>query len=156
MKIYHSSNVKVGAPDIEHSRDYLDFGKGFYLTTLHEQAMKYAQRFVRRQQDAWLNVYEFIFEPSEWKVLEFEAYDKAWLDFVAKCRAGQDDTDFDLVVGGIANDRVIQTLDRYFESELSEDEALGLLRYEKLNNQYCVRSQRMLDECLKHIESKRL
>lgn len=56
MKIYHSSNVKVGAPDIEHSRDYLDFGKGFYLTTLHEQAMKYAQRFVRRQQDAWLNV----------------------------------------------------------------------------------------------------
>lgn len=89
-------------------------------------------------------------------MLEFEAYDKAWLDFVAKCRAGQDDTDFDLVVGGIANDRVIQTLDRYFESELSEDEALGLLRYEKLNNQYCVRSQRMLDECLKHIESKRL
>lgn len=156
MKIYHSSSVRVGTPDIRHSRDYLDFGKGFYLTTLHEQAIKYAQRFVRRQQDAWLNVYEFIFEPSEWKVLEFDAYDKAWLDFVAKCRAGQDDSDFDLVIGGIANDKVIQTLDRYFEGELSENETLGLLRYEKLNNQYCVRSQRMLDECLKHIESKRL
>lgn len=54
------------------------------------------------------------------------------------------------------NDRVMQTLDRYFEGELSENEALGLLRYEKPNIQYCIRSQKMLDECLKHTESKQL
>nr|MBD5376664.1 DUF3990 domain-containing protein [Bacteroides sp.] len=156
MKLYHSSNVRVEKPDIVHSREYLDFGKGYYLTSLHDQAVKYAQRFIRRQQEAWLNVYEFMFEPSEWKLLEFTAYDKEWLDFVSNCRAGKDDSDYDIVIGGIANDKVIQTLDRYFEGELSEGDTLGLLKFEKPNNQYCIRSQKLLDECLKHIESQRL
>lgn len=38
MKLYHSSNVIVEHPDTQHSRLYLDFGRGFYLTSLHEQA----------------------------------------------------------------------------------------------------------------------
>ena len=53
MKLYHSSYVSVTKPDIIHSRDYLDFGKGFYLTSIHEQAVRYAQRFIRRQREAW-------------------------------------------------------------------------------------------------------
>jgi hypothetical protein len=59
MKLYHSSNVVVEFPDTLHSRNYLDFGRGFYLTSLHEQAVRYAQRFKRRGQQAWLNTYEF-------------------------------------------------------------------------------------------------
>ena len=39
MKLYHSSNVIVEFPDTQHSRKYLDFGCGFYLTSLHEQAV---------------------------------------------------------------------------------------------------------------------
>lgn len=156
MILYHSSDVSVIRPDIIHSRDYLDFGKGFYLTSIHIQAVRYAQRFLRRQREAWLNTYEFNFNPSGWKILNFSKYYKNWLDFVANCRAGKDITDFDLIIGGIANDKVIQTLDRYFDGELSEIETLGLLKYEKPNVQYCIRSQRMLDECLKHIESKQL
>ncbi len=156
MKLYHSSNISVENPDTTHSRDFLDFGKGFYLTSIHEQAVKYAQRFLRRSQTAWLNMYEFNYDFSEWKILEFSGYDKAWLDFVTKCRAGKDDSDYDIVIGGIANDKVIQTLDRYFEGELSEDETLGRLKYEKPNNQYCIRTQRMLDKCLRHIESLQL
>lgn len=54
MKLYHSSNVSVNEPDTIHSRNFLDFGKGFYLTSLKEQAVKYALRFVRLQQNAWL------------------------------------------------------------------------------------------------------
>lgn len=156
MKLYHSSNVSVPEPDVIHSRDYLDFGKGFYLTSIHEQAVKYAQRFIRRQREAWLNAYEFNFNPLEWNILEFKYYDKEWLDFVANCRAGKDVSDFDLIIGGIANDRVIRTLDRYFEGELSENETLGLLKYERPNIQYCIRSQKMLDNCLTHIQSKQL
>lgn len=156
MMLYHSSDVSVVRPDIVHSRDYLDFGKGFYLTSIHEQAVKYAQRFSRRQREAWLNTYEFDFNPLEWNVLEFKKYDKDWLEFVAKCRAGDDESNHDLIIGGIADDRVIQTLDRYFEGELSENETLGLLKYERPNIQYCIRSQTMLDNCLKYIESRQL
>lgn len=140
MRLYHSSDMSVSSPDIIHSRNYLDFGKGFYLTSFHEQAVRYAQRFLRRQKEAWLNSYELEFEPSEWKILEFDSYDRNWLNFIANCRAGKDTTDFDIVIGGIANDKVIQTLDRYFEGELSENETLGLLKYERPNIQYCIRS----------------
>ncbi len=156
MKLYHSSNCAVPNPDIVHSRDFLDFGKGFYLTSIREQAEKYGQRFIRRKQEGWLNCYEFKCFFSEWKVLEFDAYDRKWLKFVAKCRGGNDDTDYDLVIGGIADDRVVQTLDRYFLGEISEETALGLLKYEKPNIQYCIRSQRMLDECLSHLENEKL
>lgn len=156
MKLYHSSPKSISKPDISFSRDYLDFGKGFYLTSLYEQAVKYAQRFIRRGQEAWLNSFELDFEDFEWKVLKFESYDKTWLEFVSKCRAGSDNSDYDIVIGGIANDKVFQTLDRYFEGEITAEEAIELLKYERPNIQYCIRSQKMLDERLKHIESKKL
>lgn len=156
MKVYHSSYISVEAPDINHSRDFLDFGKGFYLTTLYDQAVKYAQRFKRRKRQAWLSTYELEFNPEEWKIHQFDSYDREWLQFVMNCRSGNDNSDYDLVVGGIANDEVIQTIERYLAGEISENDALGLLKFEKPNNQYCIRSQRMLDECLKHNSSEEL
>ncbi len=156
MKVYHSSTITVKHPDTTHSRQYLDFGRGFYLTTLYEQAVRYAERFKRRGQMAWLNTYELADHCDGWKVLRLDAYDKTWLDFVSVCRSGEDKSDYDMVVGGIANDRVIFTLDRYFAGEISQEEALGLLKYEKPNVQYCIRSERMLQECLTFIESKEL
>ena len=58
MKLYHTSNIEIPNPDTIHSREHLDFGRGFYLTSLREQAEKYAQRFLRKGEDAFLNVYE--------------------------------------------------------------------------------------------------
>lgn len=157
MKLYHSSNVIVEHPDTQHSRKYLDFGRGFYLTSLYDQAERYAQRFKRRSQQAWLNTYEFSMkDESEWKILRFDTNNKFWLDFVAECRDGKDVGDYDLVIGGIANDRVILTLDRYFANEISQADALGLLQFEKPNIQYCMRSERILQECLTYIESKEI
>ncbi|MBO5809276.1 MAG: DUF3990 domain-containing protein [Bacteroidales bacterium] len=157
MKLYHSSNVVVEHPDILHSRKYLDFGRGFYLTSIYEQAVRYAQRFKRRGQEAWLNVYDFSMnEESKWNILRFDSYDKQWLDFVAQCRDGQDVGEYDIVIGGIANDRVIITLDRYFMGEISQDDALGILKFEKPNIQYCIRSERLLKECLTYIKYEQI
>lgn len=156
MLVYHASTLSVESPDVSFSRNYLDFGKGFYLTTIYDQAVKYAQRFKRRKMSAWLSTYELEFNPAEWKILRFDSYNREWLQFVSNCRSGKDETDFDIVIGGIANDEVIQTIERYFAGEISENDALGLLKYEKPNNQYCIRSQRMLDECLKHKGSEEL
>ena len=156
MRVYHSSTVIVECPDTTHSRPYLDFGQGFYLTTIYEQAVRYAERFKRRGQKAWLNTYELTDNWEEWNVLKLEKYDKMWLDFVSVCRSGGDKSNYDMVVGGIANDRVILTLDRYFAGEISQEEALGLLMYERPNIQYCIRSERMLQECLTFLESTEL
>ena len=157
MKLYHSSNSVVENPDIQHSRNYLDFGRGFYLTSLCEQAVRYAQRFKRRGQPSWLNTYELLeYSEQQWNVKQFDTYDREWLDFVAQCRDGKDVGDYDLVIGGIANDRVFMTLDRYFTGEISQEEALGLLRFEKPNIQYCIRSERMFRDCLTYIKSERV
>lgn len=43
MLVYHSSDRCFASPDVLHSRDALDFGKGFYVTRLKEQA----DRFLR-------------------------------------------------------------------------------------------------------------
>lgn len=156
MRLYHSSNTIVEHPDVLYSRNYLDFGRGFYLTPIHEQAVRYAQRFKRRGQTAWLNVYELADNIDGWNIKTFDTYDKQWLDFVAQCRDGKEVGDYDMVIGGIANDRVILTLDRYFAGEISQEETLGLLRFEKPNIQYCIRNERMLNECIIYIESQQL
>lgn len=156
MRLYHSSNMIVEHPDVQHSRNYLDFGRGFYLTSIHEQAVRYAQRFKRRGQPAWLNVYELVDDIDRQNIKTFDTYNKQWLDFVAQCRDGKDVGDYNMVIGGIANDRVILTLDRYFAGEISQDETLGLLRFEKPNIQYCIRNDKMLNECIIHIESQQL
>ena len=121
MKLYHSSTVAVPNPDTVHSRDYLDFGKGFYLTSIYSQAVKYAQRFIRRSREAWLNSYEFECDLTKWKVLQFDAYNKEWLQFVAECRAGNDVSDFDIVIGGIANDKVTDIFYKSETASLIED-----------------------------------
>ena len=38
MILYHASPYIIERPDVSHSRDFLDFGKGFYLTAIREQA----------------------------------------------------------------------------------------------------------------------
>jgi hypothetical protein len=156
MRLYHSSSVVVERPDLDHSRKYLDFGRGFYLTSILEQAQRYGERFKRRGKDAWLNIYEFSCDETEWNIFRFEAYDKTWLDFISKCRAGEDESKYDLVVGGIASDRVFLTLERYLTGEISLQETLGLLEFVTPNIQYCVRSEEMLRRCLTHIKSERL
>ena len=156
MKLYHTSDKVIDTPDIYHSRDYLDFGKGFYLTSIREQAENYGERFKRRGKEAWLSIYDFEFSEVEWKVLSFVSYNREWLNFISTCRSGSDSSDYDIVVGGIADDRVIRTLDRYFNGEISEEAALGLLAYEKPNVQYCIRSQELIDKCIKYVESIQL
>ena len=52
MTLYHASTLCIDKPDVLHSRDNLDFGKGFYLTSLYEQAIRYSERFTRRGKEA--------------------------------------------------------------------------------------------------------
>ena len=44
MKVYHGSTLEVRMPDVHHSFRPLDFGKGFYVTTNIDQAVKWAKR----------------------------------------------------------------------------------------------------------------
>ena len=40
MILYHGSFLEIAQPDLVHSRSNVDFGRGFYVTPLYEQAAK--------------------------------------------------------------------------------------------------------------------
>lgn len=105
---------------------------------------------------AYLNIYELQEIDSLYFVKRFKEYNEDWLDFVMECRKNLDDNAFDIVIGGIANDRVFRTIDLYFSGDITKDEALRKLKYEKPNNQICMRTQRVIDDCLKFIAAEEI
>ena len=156
MKVYHASSISVSHPDTLHSRAYLDFGPGFYVTTIERQAMDYGQRFIRRGREALLNIYEMSEEFDGLNILTFEAYDETWLDFVSECRAGRIQGNWDIVRGGIADDKVFRTLDLYFAGYINKQEALRRLVFETPNYQLCFRTQKAIDQCLTYLKTSKL
>ena len=144
MKLYHASTICIETPDVLHSRDKLDFGRGFYLTSLREQA-------------TFINEYELDDETPGFTTKTFESYDEEWLDYVTLCRKGdQDVPKYDAVSGGVANDNVFNTVDLYFAGLISKEEALGRLKYEKPNHQMCILNEEMLNRHLHFIKAERV
>lgn len=145
MILYHGSYLEIPRPDLAHSRANVDFGPGFYVTPIYEQAEKWCGRFRRRGKDGVVSRYRFEDgREAQLKVLKFDAYTEEWLDFILSCRTGKDTTDFDLVVGGVVNDRVFNTVELFFDGLIDKTEAIRRLRYEKPNLQLCFRTEKAL------------
>lgn len=146
MILYHGSYLEIKKPDLKHSRPNVDFGLGFYTTPLYEQAAKWCGRFKRRGREGIISCYHFNEIAYEsLKVLKFDAYSEKWLDFILNCRSGKDTTDYDIVIGGVANDRVFNTVELYFGGLIDKMEAINRLRYEKPNLQICFRTETALE-----------
>ncbi len=145
MKLYHTSNVRVPSPDTRHSRDHLDFGRGFYLTPLEIQARNYGMRFIRRGEPAVMNVYLFSDDIGDATRKTFPAYDGEWLDYITACRKGLPHAQYDIIEGGIADDCVFDMVDLYLQGLYSREQALDQLRWKEPNLQICIASQNVLD-----------
>lgn len=145
MILYHGSFQEVSNPDLEHSRTNVDFGRGFYTTPIYAQAIKWSEKFKNRGWSGIISSYtidEHYFEIL--KVLSFETYSEEWLDFILNCRSGKDVSDYDIVIGGVANDKVFNTVELYFDGLIDKNDALKRLRYEEPNLQICFRSMEAL------------
>ena len=66
------------------------------------------------------------------------------MDFILNCRSGKDSTDYDLVVGGVVNNKVFNTVELFFDGLIDKIEAINRLRYEKPNLQICFRTEKSL------------
>ena len=77
MTLYHGATVRVEHPLCDFGRPDLDFGRGFYLTYLKEQAEEWAARQAdSRKEPGVLNVYEFDRESAiqEYRYLLFPVW----------------------------------------------------------------------------------
>ncbi len=145
MILYHGSFVTVDKPDLKHSRANVDFGKGFYVTPIYEQAEKWCGRFKRRGKEGIISIYEFDEASYEvLKELKFDTYSEEWLDYILNCRRGLESTDYDLVIGGVANDKVFNTVELFFDGLIDKIEAINRLRYEEPNLQMSFRTVKAL------------
>ena len=64
MILYHGSFLEITKPDLVHSRPKVDFGRGFYVTPLYEQAAKWCGKFKRRGKDGIISRYEYDEKPN--------------------------------------------------------------------------------------------
>ena len=79
------------------------------------------------------------------KILKFDSYSEEWLDFILNCRREKDSSDYDIVMGGVANDKVFNTVELYFDHLIDKKEAINRLKYEKPNMQICFRTMPALE-----------
>ena len=152
--VYHGGTETIENPICKFGRKNLDFGQGFYVTNLREQAITWANNMARnRKMPAVLNRYrldrETILQNARCKI--FKAYDKEWLEFIVGNRTGQElAKDYDYVEGGVANDRVVDTINLYIAGLMELSTALRELSKHQPNNQICILSQDLINKYLEY------
>lgn len=159
MILYHGSHLAVPQPLAKAGRRNLDFGPGFYLTKLKAQAEAWAVVVAGRKGRHVIpvvSVYHFDKEQAlsdGVRFKEFDTYNIEWLEYVVNCRQGKDySEEYDVVEGGVANDNVIDTVEDYEKGVITAEQALGQLRYKKVNHQLCILSQFVIDKYLHFAE----
>ena len=153
MILYHGSYVSIPRPLTGVGRRELDFGPGFYLTQLREQAERWARRVcvIRAEVTPLISIYDFDEDelPADVSRLRLENYDQQWLDFIASSRRGEEPwKGYDIIEGGVANDQVIDTVEDYFVGRITAEQAIGQLRFARVTHQMCISNQDIVDRFL--------
>ena len=89
-------------------------------------------------------------------MLKFDSYSDVWLDFVLDCRSCKDTFGYDIVEGGVANDKVFNTVELYFDHLIDKAEAINRLRFEKPNLQICLRTEDAIGKYLHYAGSEQV
>lgn len=155
MRLYHGSSSVVSEPHIGFSRANLDFGKGFYATSIRSQAERWARRkaFMDGSDTAIVSEFE-LSGTRPLKTLEFKEADERWVDFVCQCRRGGTQyKSYDLIIGGVADDKVYEAVSMYFKGLWDMETTLNALRFYEVNDQYCFVTQQTIDQTLTFVTS---
>lgn len=161
MIVYHGSSEVVSQPDILHSYRALDFGKGFYVTTVKEQAERWARRKValvgtarvgiaRVGGRAIVNQYLMGDDMKGLRVKRFPDDLVEWIEFVCDCRDGKPGyQDYDLIIGKVANDKVFRVVDMYHSGIWDKKRALKEIRAYPNYDQLAFITQKAIDKLLR-------
>ena len=153
LKLYHVGFLEIKEPDIRFGRKNADFGQGFYLSP----DLDFSRRWARseKEKDTYLNTYEL--DTKGLKIKEFKR-DSEWFSYIEKNRNEAEDafSEFDVIVGPIANDIIYDLLGVTTSGYLDSGESLKILsmgpeytqvviKSEKANNALSFLSSEILD-----------
>lgn len=144
--VYHGSIYKFESIDLLKSHNRRDFGQGFYTTILKSQAEDWGYRLSLREKTKDYYVYQYIFnEDAVLKTKRFDSLNETWLEFIKENRAkGGIQHDYDVVIGPVADDNTMETIQLYISGVLTAKEAVERLRYNKVNNQVSFHTKKAL------------
>ncbi len=152
MKLYHGSNIAIERIDFARCKPYKDFGQGFYLTEIEEQAVQMARRTAAIYGgDPVVTAFEFdeaaAAADDMLSVKRFAEPNEKWALFVMANRSresAQPTHRYDIVIGPVADD-TIATLFRNFDDGIIDLPMLVAgLRYKKISSQYFFHSARAI------------
>jgi len=160
MRVFHGSYTAVTDIDLAKGRSNLDFGRGFYVTSIRSQAEYWAERTGRFHKTNGIvsefEFYERAFTDTAYKTLRFAAYNEEWLDFVILNRdpvTEEQRHDYDIVEGPVANDDVNDRIDDYLAGAVAKADFLKELAYHKPTHQICLCTIRSL-QMIKPVDKK--
>lgn len=159
MRLYHGSNIVIDNINLAVCRPYKDFGKGFYLTDIEEQAKKMAIRVSRIYGgNPFVNVFEIQDDfkvISDIKIKDFGLHTtEEWATFVMNNRKRSfenvkdplcnQDNKYDIVIGPVADDNMA-LLFRQYENEIIDfDTLLKGMIYKKTSSQYSFHTEKSI------------
>ena len=159
MKLYHGSNVSIDCINLAMCRPYKDFGTGFYLTNIEEQAKKMAVRVSKIYGGTpILDIFDiqddFRILPDI-KIMDFGVQTtEEWAKFVMNNRNKKfteiddvlcnRDNKYDIVIGSVADDN-IALLFRQYENEIIDFQTMlkGMI-YKKTSSQYSFHTEKSI------------
>jgi hypothetical protein len=151
MQVYHGSYTKIIEIDLSKAHANKDFGRGFYVTKFRNQAEIWAEiigsKYETKGFVTEFMFYERAFVDDRYKTLQFKDYSEQWLDFIVLNRDKstiEQQHDYDIIEGPVANDKVQSRIDQYLNGEISKDKFLNILKYHEESHQICFCTRKSL------------
>ncbi|MCM1441241.1 MAG: DUF3990 domain-containing protein [Roseburia sp.] len=155
MTLYHGTNLDFDKIDLYKCKPYKDFGKGFYTTTLPDQAQSMAIKKSRIYGgEPCVISYNAPDDLLSFPALKIKIFDKAtqdWAVFIINNRNRDfsehnnllcnTDNKYDIVYGPVANDTLTTLIQRYTRGYIDTEILLKEMEYVAPNNQYSFHSQ---------------
>lgn len=149
MRVYHGSSVKIELIDLSKCRIGTDFGQGFYVTKLLEQAKQWAKiRSRHSKTDGIVTEFDFIDGEISKQICNIKNFDECneeWLDFVVENRNSTSlKHNYDIVEGPVADDDITEKINEYIDGRIEKKNFLNDLTFRRPNHQICFCSFRSL------------
>ena len=182
MTLYHGSYAPISVIDLSKCANGKDFGRGFYVTSDKDQAVRFIKTSLLKAQQigvvdtgqkyGYLSEFCFHQPACSLRVHSFAAADGDWLRFIAinrrpslakKLQSLIDSTlnDADVVIGKVANDTTNTVITTYLNGlygpvngESSIRIAISQLLPERLKDQYCFLTEKSI-ACLEPLRVER-
>lgn len=169
ITVYHGSYMEVSQPDLKECKEGKDFGRGFYITTDRNQAIKFAKLIAQRHSTTYGVLNEYILSDIDGlRYYAFENTDMDWLNCVVGNRRKQFShlsakwTDYDILSGKVANDDTSTVINAYLLGIYGEigsyragNMAISNLEPENLKDQLCFKTDKAISK-LSFVKSEKV